>query len=62
MQRDFHFITMQQFTFMTSDDEWIVGSSSDLTDTDNYTINFYSTASDDDDAYGLVDYVVIYRA
>ena len=50
------------YIYDKSDDEWIVGSSSDLTDTDNYTINFYSTASDDDDAYGLVDYVVIYRA
>lgn len=50
------------YIYDKSDDEWIVGSSSDLTDTDNYTINFYSTAGDDNDAYGLVDYVVIYRA
>ncbi len=50
------------YIYDKSDDEWTVGSSSDITDDENYTINFYSTADSDDDAYGLVDYVVIYRA
>ena len=51
------------YIYDDSADEWTIGSKSDLTDEDNYTIKFYSTSTDKKDAqFGLVDYVVIYRA
>lgn len=51
------------YIYDDSADEWTIGSKSDLTDEDNYTIKFYSTSTDKKDAqYSLVDYVVIYRA
>ena len=51
------------YIYDDSADEWTIGSKGDLTDEDNYTIKFYSTSTDKKDAqFGLVDYVVIYRA
>ena len=51
------------YIYDDSEDGWTIGSKSDLTDDDNYTIKFYSTSTDSKDAqFGLVDYVVIYRA
>ena len=51
------------YVYDKSDEEWTLGSKSDITSDDNYTINFYSTSTDTkDDEYGLVDYVIIYRA
>ena len=49
------------YIYDKSDDNYTIGTKSDLTDEDMQYIYFYETDGQDDDNYGLVTYVVAYR-
>ena len=49
------------YIYDKSDDDYTIGTKSDLTDEDMQYIYFYETDGQDDDNYGLVTYVVAYR-
>ena len=47
------------YIYNTTDDEYSLGSTSDLTDDDLLTAKLYSTGDTNDDNYGLINYIVI---
>lgn len=47
------------YIYDKSDDEYTIGSTSDLTDDELESAKVYMTGEDGDDSYGLIDYVVI---